>query len=183
MSTKMTTKEASNHPTYAEMISSAITTLKDRTGSSRQAIAKFVYENYEVDADKAALHLNKALKKGVENGYFKMARKSGKGAGSYKLVAKKKAAAAKKPKASTSTKKSGAGSMLKQENIKLKQENIKLKQEIAQLTLRLQALSVTLWENSTRREEVESQRETVEIMRTKALKIVESARNFRLGLN
>ena len=113
----MSTKKPTT--TYAKMISTAISSLKDRTGSSPQAIAKFVYENYEVDADKAALHLNKALKKGVENGYFKMARKSGKGAGSYKLVAKKKAAAAKKPKASTSTKKSGAGSMLKQENIKL----------------------------------------------------------------
>ena len=176
----MSTKKPTT--TYAKMISTAISSLKDRTGSSPQAIAKFVYENYEVDADKAAPHLRRALKKGVEDGVFQTARKSGKGARSYKMVMKK-SAAAKKPKASTSTKKSGAGSMLKQENIKLKQENIKLKQEIAQLTLRLQALSVTLWENSTRREEVESQRETVEIMRTKALKIVESARNFRLGLN
>ena len=112
MSTKMSTKKSSAHPTYAEMISSAISSLKDRTGSSRQAIAKFVCANYEVDADKAALHLRRALKKGVEDGVFKTARKSGKGAGSYKLVLvvkkkKKKAAAVKKPKASTSTKKRG----------------------------------------------------------------------------
>ena len=117
MSTKMSTKKSSAHPTYAEMISSAISTLKDRTGSSRQAIAKFVCANYEVDADKAALHLRRALKKGVEDGVFKTARKSGKGAGSYKLVLvvkkKKKAAAAKKPKLSTSTKKSGAGAAKK----------------------------------------------------------------------
>ena len=117
MSTKMSTKKSSAHPTYAEMISSAISTLKDRTGSSRQAIAKFVCANYEVDADKAALHLRRALKKGVEDGVFKTARKSGKGAGSYKLVLvvkkKKKAAAVKKPKPSTSTKKSGAGAAKK----------------------------------------------------------------------
>ena len=96
----MSTKKSSDHPTYAEMISAAILSLKDRTGSSRQAIAKFVCANYEVDADKAALHLRRALKKGVEDGVFKTARKSGKGAGSYKLVVKKKAA--KKPKPSTS---------------------------------------------------------------------------------
>ena len=113
----MSNKKPTDHPTYAEMISSAISTLKDRTGSSRQAIAKFVCANYEVDADKAALHLRRALKKGVEDGVFKTARKSGKGAGSYKLVLvvkkKKKAAAVKKPKLSTSTKKSGAGAAKK----------------------------------------------------------------------
>ena len=113
----MSNKKPTDHPTYAEMISSAISTLKDRTGSSRQAIAKFVCANYEVDADKAALHLRRALKKGVEDGVFKTARKSGKGAGSYKLVLvvkkKKKAAAVKKPKPSTSTKKSGAGAAKK----------------------------------------------------------------------
>ena len=109
----MSTKKSSDHPTYAEMISSAIFTLKDRTGSSRQAIAKFVCANYKVDADKAAVHLRKALKKGVEDGVFKTAKESGKGAGSYKLVekAKKKKSAAKKAK--PSTKKSGAGAAKK----------------------------------------------------------------------
>ena len=177
MSTKMTTKEASNHPTYAEMISSAITTLKDRTGSSRQAIAKFVYENYEVDADKAAPHLRRALKKGVEDGVFQTARKSGKGARSYKMVMKK-SAAAKKPKASTSTKESGTGAF--------KKKIAKLEEEITYLTKKLQALSVTLWENSTRREEVErlseenaKLRDQVERMRIGCLEVVEIARRGR----
>ena len=104
----MSTKKSSDHPTYAQMISAAILTLKDRTGSSRQAIAKYVCANYKVDADKAAVHLRRALKKGVEEGVFKKAKESGKGAGSYKLVekAKKKKSAAKKAK--PSTKKSGA---------------------------------------------------------------------------
>ena len=96
----MSTKKSSDHPTYAKMISSAILTLKDKTGSSRQAIAKFVCANYKVDAAKAAAPLNRALKKGVEDGVLKMAKQSGKGAGSYKLVveAKKK----KKPAANLS---------------------------------------------------------------------------------
>ena len=111
MSTKMSTKKSSDHPTYAEMISSAISSLKDRTGSSRQAIAKFVCANYKVDADKAAPHLRRALKKGVEHGVFKTARESGKGAGSYKLVVKKKKPAAKKAK--PSNKKSGVGAAKK----------------------------------------------------------------------
>ena len=97
----MSTKKSSNHPTYAEMISAAILSMKDRTGSSRQAIAKYVCANYKVDADKAALHLRKALKKGLEDGVFKTARQSGKGAGSFKLVEKKKKPAAKKAKPST----------------------------------------------------------------------------------
>ena len=108
MSTKMSTitKKSPDHPTYAEMISSAISSLKDRTGSSRQAIAKFVCANYKVDADKAAPHLRRALKKGVEDGVFKTARESGKGAGSYKLVVKKKkpAPSSKKPEAGAAKK-------------------------------------------------------------------------------
>ena len=111
----MSTKKSSDHPTYAQMISAAILTLKDRTGSSRQAIAKYVCANYKVDADKAAVHLRRALKKGVEEGVFKKAKESGKGAGSYKLVekAKKKKSAAKKAK--PSTKKSGAGAAKKKD--------------------------------------------------------------------
>ena len=93
----MSTKKSSNHPTYAEMISAAILSLKDRTGSSRQAIAKYVCANYQVDADKAAFHLRRALKKGLEDGVFKTARQSGKGAGSFRLVEKKKKPAVKKP--------------------------------------------------------------------------------------
>ena len=101
----MSTKKSSNHPTYAEMISAAILSLKDRTGSSRQAIAKYVCANYQVDADKAAFHLRRALKKGLEDGVFKTARQSGKGAGSFRLVEKKKKKPAVK-KAKPSSKKS-----------------------------------------------------------------------------
>ena len=37
------------HPKYSVMIGAAITTLKDRTGSSHQAILKYICANYKVD--------------------------------------------------------------------------------------------------------------------------------------
>merc|ERR1711988_1741649 len=76
---------------------------KDRTGSSRQAILKYVCANYKVDAAKAGQHLRMALKAGIKKGSLKMAKESGKGAGKFKLVKvekpKKKAAPKKKPAA------------------------------------------------------------------------------------
>ena len=103
--------KSSNHPTYLKMISAAITNLNDRSGSSRQAIAKYVCENYKIDAQEAAPHLRRALKKGLEDGVFKTAKESGKGSGSYKIVKNKKKPAAKKAKPSikpvTVTKESG----------------------------------------------------------------------------
>ena len=89
-------KKPAEHPTYAVMIAGAIAALKDRTGSSRQAILKYVTANYKVDAAKAAVHLRLALKSGVAKGSLKMAKESGKGAGCYKLAEKPKAE--KKPK-------------------------------------------------------------------------------------
>merc|ERR1712211_198422 len=91
------------HPKYSVMIAAAITALKDRSGSSRQAILKYICANYKVDAAKAAVQVRMALKRGVASGALKMARPSGKGAGSFKLAEKpkapKKKPAAKKPKA------------------------------------------------------------------------------------
>merc|ERR1719273_1216264 len=84
------------------MIAAAITSLKDRTGSSRQAILKYICANYKVDAAKAAVQVRLALKRGVAKGALKMAKASGKGAGSYKVVKvekPKKVKKAKKPKA------------------------------------------------------------------------------------
>ena len=45
-------KKPAEHPTYAVMIGAAIAALKDRTGSSRQAILKYICANYKVDAGK-----------------------------------------------------------------------------------------------------------------------------------
>merc|ERR1712168_1224012 len=99
------------HPTYSVMITDSIKALKDRTGSSRQAILKYICANYKVDAAKAAVHVRTALKKGVAAETLKMAAAAGKkGAGCYKLgekakevkkpkVVKVKKPVAKKPKA------------------------------------------------------------------------------------
>merc|ERR1712078_734432 len=92
-------KAPAAHPKYSVMIAAAITALKDRTGSSRQAILKYICANYKVDAAKAAVQVRLALKRGVAKGALKMARASGKGAGSYKVVKAEKPKKVKKPKA------------------------------------------------------------------------------------
>merc|ERR1712080_273671 len=94
-------KAPAAHPKYSVMIPAAIAGLKDRSGSSRQAILKWIKANYKVDHPQAGQHLNMALKAGVKKGTLKMARASGKGAGSFKLgenpKKEKKPNKAKKP--------------------------------------------------------------------------------------
>merc|ERR1712242_197441 len=87
------------HPPYANMIVAAIKALKDKKGSSRQAILKYVVANNKVaDADKAAVRVKLALRKLVAAKKVVPAAAAGKkGAGSFKLPAKEPAA--KKPKA------------------------------------------------------------------------------------
>merc|ERR1711881_53684 len=104
-------KAPAAHPKYSVMIAAAITALKDRTGSSRQAILKYVCANYKVDAAKAGQHLRMALKAGIKKGTLKMAKESGKGAGCFKLVKvekPKKAVKPKKPAAKKAAKKPAA---------------------------------------------------------------------------
>ena len=76
---------ASHHPKYSVMIESAIKALAERSGSSRQAILKYVTANYDLEPKKAASQLKLALKRAVAGGQLKMAKQSGKGAGCYKL--------------------------------------------------------------------------------------------------
>ena len=92
-------KAPAAHPKYSVMIAAAITALKDRTGSSRQAILKYVCANYKVDAVKAAVQVRMSLKRGLASGALKNAKATGKGAGSFKLAEKPKVVKAKKPKA------------------------------------------------------------------------------------
>merc|ERR1719348_1707289 len=95
-------KAPAAHPKYSVMIAAAITALKSRTGSSRQAILKYILANYKVDAAAGAVQLRLALKRGVAKGTLKAAAAAGKkNAGSFKLVkvSPKKVKKAKKPKA------------------------------------------------------------------------------------
>merc|ERR1712212_260382 len=94
-------KTAPSHPTYSVMITAAVGALKDRTGSSRQAILKYICANYKVDDKKAATQTRLALKRMTAGGELKMAKDKGKGAGCYKLAASSEAdkpAPAKKAK-------------------------------------------------------------------------------------
>merc|ERR1712045_397967 len=91
-------KAPAAHPKYSVMIAAAIKALKDRTGSSRQAIAKYICANYKVDAAKAGVPLRLALKKGVAAGTLKMGGAAGKkGAGCFKIGEKAKVEKKKKP--------------------------------------------------------------------------------------
>merc|ERR1712129_572732 len=102
--TSMATKESkpkapATHPKYIDMITAAIPALKERMGSSRQAILKYIVTNYKVDAAKAVVAVRLALKAGMAKGVIKTAKEAGKGAGKFKVVKveKPKKPAVKKP--------------------------------------------------------------------------------------
>ena len=97
---KAAPKKPAEHPKYIDMISAAIVALKERNGSSRQAITKYITANYKVK-DNAGVHIKLALKKGVTSGALIQTKGAG-ASGSFKVkkVEKpKKPAAAKKPAA------------------------------------------------------------------------------------
>nr|XP_034336002.1 LOW QUALITY PROTEIN: histone H1-delta-like [Crassostrea gigas] len=85
------------HPKYVDMIGAALESLKERGGSSRQAILKYIMANYKVGNDvNSQRHLKMALKNGVKKGDLKQAKGTG-ASGSFKLGDKPKTE--KKPKA------------------------------------------------------------------------------------
>merc|ERR1711892_319132 len=91
-------KAAATHPKYQDMIEAAISALKDKTGSSRQAILKYIVANYTIDEEKAATQVRLSLKRALDGGKLRLAKEKGKGAGCYKLPEKaEKKVAAKKP--------------------------------------------------------------------------------------
>ena len=103
---KTPAKKPAEHPKYAEMISAAVTALKDRSGTSKQAIVKYIAANYKV-GDNANTHVKGALKRMVASGTLKQVKGAG-ASGSFKLaekpkVVKKKKPAAKKPAAKKAT--------------------------------------------------------------------------------
>ena len=91
------------HPKYSEMVAAAIESLKEKGGSSRMAILKFISGKYKVSENSNVVNsqLKLALKKGVDSGALTQVKGTG-ASGSFKLA--KKAAAkpkkvAKKPAA------------------------------------------------------------------------------------
>ena len=107
---KAAAKKPADHPKYSEMIAAAIGALKERSGSSRQAIVKYIGANYKV-GDSAGTHVKLALKRGVAGGALKQVKGTG-ASGSFKLTEKpkapKKKPAAKKPAAKKAAKKPAA---------------------------------------------------------------------------
>ncbi|XP_058839152.1 histone H1A, sperm-like [Topomyia yanbarensis] len=90
-------KKSSTHPPVSEMVLAAIRTLKERSGSSLQAIKKYIAVNYMCDVARLAPFIRKALKTGVEKGNITQTKGTG-ASGSFKVtVEAKKPAGDKKP--------------------------------------------------------------------------------------
>jgi histone H1/5 len=91
-------KSSSSHASYQDMITDAIVALKDRNGSSRQSLKKYVKANNNITVTEKMFDslFNKALKSGVEKGAFEQPKGP---SGGTKLAKKApKAAAPKKEK-------------------------------------------------------------------------------------
>ncbi|XP_071118755.1 histone H1-delta-like [Haliotis cracherodii] len=107
-------KKAASHPKYCDMIKKAISSLKERGGSSRQAILKYIVANYKVESKAAQLHLKFALRAGVKNGKLKQSKGTG-ASGSFRLGDKAEKA---KPKAKKAAKPKAAGAKPKAKKVK-----------------------------------------------------------------
>ena len=122
---KAAAKKPADHPKYAVMISAAVSNLKDRSGSSRQAIVKYIKANYKV-GENADTQTKLALRRMVKDSSLNQVKGVG-ASGSFKLnkpvvvkkpaapkkaavkkPAAKKAAAVKKPAAKSTPKKAAA---------------------------------------------------------------------------
>ena len=94
-------KKPAAHPKYSEMVGKAIAALKERGGSSRQAILKYIMANFNVgkDAKTVNVHLKHSLRAGVKNKSLKQSKGTG-ASGSFKIreVVKPKKKPAAKPK-------------------------------------------------------------------------------------
>merc|ERR1712179_127447 len=84
------------HPQYAVMIVAAIKALKERKGSSKRTILKYIQKNYKV-GDQASSRLNIALRKLGKSGKLKQVKGVG-ARGSFKIPKKEKPAGPKKPR-------------------------------------------------------------------------------------
>ena len=108
---KKPTKVA-EHPKYSEMVAASLAALKERKGSSKQAILKYINANYKVGDNQTIVnnHVKAAIKRGVLAGVLLQPKGTG-ASGSFKLpkvekskpkpkkVAKAKKPASKKPAA------------------------------------------------------------------------------------
>ncbi|KAK3742941.1 hypothetical protein QZH41_003858 [Actinostola sp. cb2023] len=80
---KKAAPKPAEHPKYQDMVLAALAALKDRTGSSRQAIEKYIKANYKV-GDNCGTHLKLALKRMSDKGSILHVKGTG-ASGSFKL--------------------------------------------------------------------------------------------------
>lgn len=101
-------KTTPSHPPVASMVNAAIKNLKERGGSSSQAIKKYIAANNKCDVEKLTPFIKRYLKSAVAKGL--LVQTKGKGAsGSFKLKEKTAAKTAKPKKATASKKKAASG--------------------------------------------------------------------------
>lgn len=84
---KSSTKPKSSHPPFKQMVKKAVGELNEKSGSSRQAILKYVCANYKVDAKSGNKYVKLALASAVKSGVLKRVGAKGIGAnGSFRLA-------------------------------------------------------------------------------------------------
>ncbi|KAG7172583.1 Histone H1.0-like [Homarus americanus] len=81
---KKSAKKTASHPKYSAMIAAAIAALNERSGSSRQAILKYIVATYKVEEKVASTQLKLALKRGVTSGALKQVKGAG-ASGSFRI--------------------------------------------------------------------------------------------------
>src|SRR5579872_56862 len=99
-----TAAAAASHPKYSDMVQQALLALKERGGSSKQAVLKYIMANFKVSGEENMInsHLKTALKAGLKNGTLKQSKGTG-ASGSFRIGEKaakptKKSGKAAKPK-------------------------------------------------------------------------------------
>ena len=81
-------KEAPAHPPYGQMITTAITELKDKKGSSRAAIIKYLQSNYSVGDNCAAMVKRNLIRMSNKNELVHAKTTMTGASGSFKLPSK-----------------------------------------------------------------------------------------------
>uniref|UniRef100_A0A1I7XU96 Methionine synthase reductase n=1 Tax=Heterorhabditis bacteriophora TaxID=37862 RepID=A0A1I7XU96_HETBA len=82
-------RKMASHPSYSSMIKGAISNLKERSGSSKIAILKYILLNYNLGQNiiQVNAHLRQALKRGIVKGELKLVKGTNV-SGSFRLVEK-----------------------------------------------------------------------------------------------
>ncbi|KAK6047966.1 linker histone H1 and H5 family protein [Cooperia oncophora] len=121
------------HPPYSEMVHKAIAELKDRSGSSKAAILRYLVQNYQLgdNVNKINTNIRLALKKGVEKGELKQVTGTG-ATGSFKLGEKKAAAPKVKKPVAKRADKEAAPAAVKKEKAAAPKKKVEKKVEKAE---------------------------------------------------